>query len=361
LPGHENLKIAIIKMVKVETLRAYLFGTWDRKFTFLSACLSVFSIGLTVFLWKFPEKIPYLIVIRDVIILFGLFAICGVLFGKYIRKEQVLTELVENLRTSNLNLSKLAKNFHAVNHKFRDELFSHFYTYAKTHSDLTQDDRKRFEKICHSVTTEVKNTFVEYFKANQIDILDDIVITVKLTINSACILNLYGQNFNEEQKRKITEKEQWVLTAFRDPGAYEKHKGVREVGIKLYDIDENTAFIHIFRLKKNVFVCDNLTKLGDAYANENKNWRDFYNSTAVAPIRYYDKDSGRFMYFGLIAVDSKNENENKLYENDETRHILGHAADLLANYFLSLSIASMPEQPEVAMLGQPEVALLTEN
>lgn len=328
-------------MDKIAT-KEYLFGTWDRRYTFISACLSVISIGITIFLWKFPGKIPILIVIRDIIILFGLFIISGVLLGKYIRKEQHLTQMIENLKISNTNLSQLASHFHSVNHKFRNDFFSHFYSLAKETGDFFEEDRNRFEKMCHSITTEVKNTFIDFFKAQQIDISKDIVITVKLAISYSCILNLYGQNLSKDQINKIKNKDQWMLTVYRDPDSYEKHKGVREVGVKLYDIDKNTAFIHILRQKKNVFSCNNLTALGDTYLNENQKWKEFYNSTAVAPIRFYDDNADRYMCFGMIAVDSKNESNNDLYENEETKHILGHAADLLANYFLTLSIVSSP-------------------
>lgn len=321
------------------TVFNYLFGSWDRKYTFLSAALSVVSIFLTLFLWKFPETIPTLIIIRDIIIIFGLLLISGVLLLKYIKKEQNLIEKVEELKTSNVNLSKMASNFHSVNHKFRNELFTHFHSCVQEKTDFTEEDKIRFEKICHSLTLEVKKTFINFFESKQISISDDIVITVKLTISSNCILMLYGKNFDKHHQNKIKNKEQWVLTVYRDPESYEKHKEIREVGVKLYDIDKNTAFIHIFKEKRNVFACNDLGALGDAYLNENSKWKEFYNSTAVAPIRYYNNITERYMYFGLLAVDSKNPKKYALYENEESRHILGHAADLMANYFLSLSIS----------------------
>ena len=102
-------------------------------------------------------------------------------------------------------------------------------------------------------------------------------------------------------------------------------------------IEKNSAFINIFKEKQSSFVCDNLKKLGNTYLNENSNWEIYYNSTAVAPIRYYDDRSDVFKVYGAIAVDSKNENGYQLFENQETQDILGHSTDLLANFFLAIS------------------------
>ncbi len=72
--------------------------------------------------------------------------------------------------------------------------------------------------------------------------------------------------------------------------------------------------------------------------NESDDWRSFYNATLVAPIRYSDQDGANYRCFGYIAVDSLNTDKSNLFENDDAKHIIGHVADLIANYFLTLSL-----------------------
>ena len=67
-------------------------------------------------------------------------------------------------------------------------------------------------------------------------------------------------------------------------------------------------------------------------------WKDQYNSTMIVPIRYCPSGHRNNKIFGLIAVDSMNSKKRPLYENKECCDILGHAADLLANFFLLISI-----------------------
>lgn len=171
--------------------------------------------------------------------------------------------------------------------------------------------------------------------------MDDVCVTIKLTLSGSEIVEYYGASLREAEKQKIVSKNQWVVTVFRDPDSYELFRDKREVGRNVYDVERNTAFIHIFKEKKAYFCCDDLDALGAVYLNENPTWKDQYNATIVAPIRYA-KDGGEYRCFGLLAVDSMNSRRLKLFENDEAAHIIGHAADLLATYFLALSL-SKPE------------------
>jgi len=330
-------------MSTLKYLKNYLFGTWDRIYCFISASLNLIAICLTIFLWKFPEKIPWLIILRDLIIVFGLLLISGILLFKYIRRESRLKELINQLEESNKNLYKQFQRFHSIVHKFRNTIFKHFQKITPQDIQdiiISPEEKKTFENICHSITTEVKDIFLEYFQSKQIDIGKDVAITIKLAMTSQNIMNLYQEKLNDDEIRRIQEDKDhyWVVTVYRDPDTFEEYKEIREVGTKIYDIEKNTAFIHILREKRNFFASDNLRGLGDAYMNENDEWREYYNSTIVGPIRYYGENLGFYRYFGLIAADSLNENDESLYDNEESGHIIGHAADLLANYFLSIAL-----------------------
>ena len=93
-------------MIDTNTLKNYLFGTPDRVLSFVSVFIGIISTILTVFLWQFPEKVPTLIIIRDIAILFLLLLTSSILLSKYIRREQQLVSTVTNLEKSNQRLLK---------------------------------------------------------------------------------------------------------------------------------------------------------------------------------------------------------------------------------------------------------------
>lgn len=317
-------------------LREYLFGSWDRTYSFIACILGLLSIILTLVLWTFPESIPQLIIIRDLVVFFGLLLIAGILLSKYVKKENHLLQVVARLNSSNQLLTTQFNNFHSIVHKYRNRIFKHFLAAIPEDIPVSLKDKEAFESICHSVTTEVRKIFTEYFQSKNIIIGDDIHVTIKLVFSTKTLLDLYNK-LSPQEADKIKKKDQWVITAFRDPGTFE-HLREREVGAKIYDIDKNTAFIHIIKEKKDKFANDNLKELGDAYLNENNDWEKYYNSAIVVPIRYYNKETDHYLYFGLLAIDSLNKERHKLYDNVESKFIAGHAADLLANFFLSLAL-----------------------
>ena len=114
------------------------------------------------------------------------------------------------------------------------------------------------------------------------------------------------------------------------------------MGNRIYSVERNTAFIHIFQEREQVFARDDLQLLGNAYKNENTSWKKQYNATIVAPIRYSIPEKGDYRCFGFIAIDSLNAGNKNIFENEEAKYIIGHAADLMANFFLALSIAKPP-------------------
>ena len=93
----------------------------------------------------------------------------------------------------------------------------------------------------------MKKAFINFFKAkHQIDISNDITITVKLRVNLDCIDSIYPNNKIEDLlKRGLKKNRPYIITAYRDPDSYESYKDKREVGSTVYDIEKNTAFINI--------------------------------------------------------------------------------------------------------------------
>jgi len=326
--------------LKLRDIKEFVFGTPDRILSFASVVIGAVSLVLTVILWTFPEAVPELIILRDIIVVVLLLLISGVTFYKYLKREIFLRDVTEGLASSNSRLYTQFKNFHVMVHKFRSSLFSAYLKKIPSDLAVTKDEKKLFECICHSLTSDVKKIFQDYFAAKKYAGVGEVCVTIKLTLSSKNILDVYGEVFNAEQKMLLEANDQWVITAFRDPETYESKMDQREVGCRIYNINKNTAFIHIFKEKKQIFACDDLGALGETYLNENRNWKEQYNATIVAPVRfYYYKEGGDlFRYFGLVAVDCMNPGKNNLFRNDEATNIVGQAADLLANYFLVISL-----------------------
>jgi hypothetical protein len=300
---------------------------------------SFLSIILTVYLWKFPDPVPELIITRDIVIVFLLLFTSAILLFKYIKREQNLIELVRNLENSNIRLSKQFENFHGVVHKFRDSIFIQHKSQIKEDVLVDPQSRATFDKICHSVTLDIKEIYAEFLLSKDIDIGDDLSITIKLTVSPCELISIFEAKLGKLDigtKKRIKNGKKWVYTAYRDPLTFERSQNYREVAAKHYSISGNTAFAHIYTDKQAVYACDDLKALGVSYKNENTDWNKFYNATLLAPIRFNDITSGKCYCFGFIAIDSNNKQKMKLFSYDESRYIIGHSADLLATFFLTL-------------------------
>ena len=325
---------------KIENLKNYLFGTPDRIYTFASIVLSVLSFLVTVFTYEYPENIPHLIVVRDIAVVGLLLSTSGLLLWKYMRREQHLVAAVRNLEDSNQRLSKQFESFHILVHKFRSDLFLLYLGYVTEDLLVDQKTKNTFEKICHSVTSDLRAIYKQFLLSKGIDIGDDISISIKLTVSPNILIDILGGKMDNIKKRNIKKKKRWVITAYRDPHTFEKLRGIREVTQSIYSIEGNTAFDLTYSHKMEIYACDDLVKLGASYKNENKNWNKYYSSTLVAPIRFINTADERQFCFGFIAIDSINVNKSSLFEYSDARHIIGHAADLLATFFLTLAIAN---------------------
>lgn len=325
---------------KLNILIDYLLGTPDRIYTFVSVGLSVLSIGITLYTYKYPEKIPELIVIRDIIVVALLLLTSGVLLWKYMRREQYLVAAVKNLEDSNQRLSKQFENFHMLVHKYRSDVFLHYIKYVNEDILVDQKSKNTFEKICHSITSDLRSIYKQFLLSKGVDIGDDISVSVKLTVSPDILINILGTKLDKNAKRNIKKKKKWVYTAYRDPYTFEKLRDKREVTQSFYSIEGNTAFDLTYSHKNEIYACDDLVKLGASYKNENKNWKNFYKATLLAPIRFNSMTDDRHFCFGFIAIDSMNAHNDSLFEFDDARHIIGHSADLLATFFLTLVIVN---------------------
>lgn len=322
-------------------VRERFFGNWDRGLTTISFSATIVGTIVTIFLVAYPNAIPHYIVIRDLLFWFALILMSLIVSGKFIRREEVIRNQI-NLLSSQYNLlSNQFKLSHDLVHNYRTELFYRYFQPNVQRQRFTGREWRIFRHLCEYITEGVKTSFYEYFRSKGIDIGTDLSIAVKLIITPEEVLEALAQvELSKEQQRQIKTKDQWFITVFRDSYTH-IHSPLREKGLRIYNIDNNTAFRLLVRSQAAVFCCNNLQSLGVAYDNENKDWRNYYNATLVVPIRYLSRDGTQFRCYGVLAVDSLNEkNMTDLYNEVECKYILGHAADLLATFFLLLEVTN---------------------
>ena len=193
-------------------------------------------------------------------------------------------------------------------------------------------ERKAFRDLCSYITDDVRTAFSQYFKSKGIDIGNDISVSVKLIIRPEEVSGLLYTKLNQEQQKEILLKDQWVITVYRDHYTH-SHLKEREKGLRIYDVDKNTDVHLLVKSKQDVFFHNNLQSYY-GYENENLDWPRYYNSTLVVPIRYLSIDKQQYRCYGFLAIDSLNRKKQDLYNDNECKYILGHAADLLATFFL---------------------------
>jgi hypothetical protein len=315
------------------------FGTWDRTIASLSLGFGIVSTLLTLFFIRYPQPLPLFIVIRDLFTLFSLIALILFLLVKFLSRGVDLEIAIKRRDQSKQHLSNQFQYTHNVVHNYRDELFKKYITSQLT-STLTSDEISLLRTVCSHITKGTKESLIEYFKSREIEIGNDISLSVKLLVKAQDLHGVLGR-LTPYQQQLIAHSgnTEWVITFFRDYETYTTHRSEREVTEWLYDIKSNTAFQHVIQNKEDHYLNNDLQN-DEHYRNENRNWRNFYNSTLVVPIRYRNARDDHYVLYGLLTVDSLNPTKiPNLYNALECKYIMGHAADLLATFFLSLALS----------------------
>ena len=130
----------------------------------------------------------------------------GLLLYKYMRRESYLNQLALSLQSSNERLNRQFSNFHSIVHKFRNDLFQHYK--IPDEITVTEKEQRVFERVCHPITMEVKRVISDYLESRNIYLGDDLCVTVKLTLSSRNIIDLYGASFDKAVKRKLRKNQQ---------------------------------------------------------------------------------------------------------------------------------------------------------
>jgi hypothetical protein len=315
----------------MKRLSKLLFGNLDRTLGVVSVVLGVLSLVLTIYLWRFPEEVPVLIIVRDILVLFLLFAIIVFLVIRLIFREAVIKVQKEYF-------SSHFKNFQDVISHYKEGIYQHFQQFTPQNLvNINEREIELFQNISTFIIDGVRQSLKGYFKSQGMDLGEDIAVTVKLIVPSEELIRM--GILNEDQKRNVKTQERWVITVFRDTYTYRNHRKERGLnGERIYSIPGNTAFHNIINNKRPYYLNNDLQRESGNYINENPDWGKYYNSTLVVPISYENSQRNQYIYIGLLAVDSLNKKKYSLFNDKECKQALSHAADLLFIFFLILAL-----------------------
>lgn len=338
--------------VERRSARRFFFGSYDRAVGTFGIIFSFISTVTTLILLKLSDNmIPRFIVIRDVSILIGLLCVIVFLALKYSEarvtiddQQEIINDLNDQIEKTLIEsldrFSNAFKSAHGVVHEYRDELFDHYHNFVGDYY-LTGDEINLIRHVFYNITYSVRDSLLKYFRYRGIDIGEDVSVSVKLVLPTDTILERFSR-LSEETKNKFRAKENWIITIYRDHYTHHYHKE-REVLRAIYDIGDNTIHDLIVNGEKDSYICNNLRDLGTAFKNTNPGWEEQYNATIAVPIRYRDPDDQHSKCYGLITADSKNPQDIDDLYDQACFEIMSHAANLLATFFLSMTLAQRAE------------------
>jgi len=320
----------------------------------LTTIAGIITSLISVYVIFAPDVIPPFIVVRDVLLI--LLLLGGLVFFsyQYVHATHELQDVAKKLEeeqnkpSNELKWQRQLTNQLGYSQRVARDLRNwNFHSFFSPIAgeiaplELLGEETMEFEHICKDVSSTLRNSLISYFDTRHINVANDLSVCVKLLISAQCLTSKYYEvRLTKEAKQKIESNDRYIITVYRDPVTHATRTD-REVSQLVYTIQDNTAFTHIFINNQQYYACDNLRELWrqGKYLNENPEWTHQYNSTLVVPIQFHDKATNHHHYFGLIAVDSLNEEGYPLYEgNGDCLAILTHAADLLSNFFLTLSL-----------------------
>jgi hypothetical protein len=312
-----------------QRMKRVLFGSPDRVLSTISVIEGFISVVFSVFVYKYPEPPPEYVITRDLLLVLLLILIIVVLSLKYYKKD----ELVQHFRSL---LSHQLVSTHQLIDKFRDHFFCDIRYPLLHRENLSQEiDQIRkhyFNQVCHSVLIDTRKLFQDYFRARGLNVEEDLTVTVKLIITRDEAQEILDQ-FKGDQADTLSPRGKYIVTAFRDPYTWEEKPERKEVKQIVYRVEENTAFDDVINGGKDKFCSNNLKELYEknAYTNQHQGWQNLYNSSLVVPIRYRpSSESSNILYYGVLAIDSKNPRGHDLFDDEITFNMLAHAADTLA-------------------------------
>lgn len=321
-----------------------LIGSPDRVIATISLISGVISLGFSVYVYRVPSPLPGYIILRDLSIVVVLVLIITTIFVKYYMKYS----MVERFRSL---LAEQLKSHHQMIHKFRDYFFllirNELVTGGKLEQSRVNELRKEyFEKVARTVLMDTRELFLEYFRARDLKVGDDLTLTIKIIIGvdeAQQILN----NLKGSKANILNKDGKYIVTGYRDPYTWEKKPERNEIMQIVYDIDaENTTFDEILskNIDKGYYFCNNLRKEANEgqYRNQNPKWQKRYNAVSAVPIRFrFQGNPYATILYGVLSADSMNPRAYELFDDAMTYNMLASAADVLALMFGHLDMLQL--------------------
>jgi hypothetical protein len=318
-----------LETLRSERIKRILFGSPDRVISTISLIEGFISFAFSIFVYARPNPSPPYLITRDLLLVTFLMLVIVVLSLKYYKKD----ELVEQFRAL---LSNQLVSTHQLIDKFKDHFFFHIRYSLFSEENLPEkiDDIRRhyFNRVCHSILTDTRKLFRDYYDARGLSVGEDLTLTVKLMITRDEAQQILNQ-YKGDHADILSPKGKYIVTVYRDPYTWEQRLERREVKRVVYRVEENTAFDVVINKHENKFFSNDLKVLHEKgeYKNEHQNWQHHYNSTLVVPICYKPSDnSENILYYGVLAIDSKNLKRHDLFNDDIVFNMLAHSADALA-------------------------------
>ncbi|MEO5365656.1 MAG: hypothetical protein H7831_04770 [Magnetococcus sp. WYHC-3] len=334
-----------------------LFG-FDKSIVFAIKIYSSASSSMAVFIEKYR---------------WGIASTAFIAFFFWIRSElsaiKEVSQLSKPSNSDHQHLSSIIKRMHNSVHKVRNIWHGYFRDLDKLRKKGSIEDggfddlsSNWNRQVWDTVTAQVRYCIIEFLSLRGMSGYEnDMRVTIKI-ISSGADIARRAKRENRRMNRSwedIESGSSWVVTVYRDSATFQKEREP-EIFQGVYSISsENTAFDKIFNKRERrqnercsvtccpscksgschfqprsstycpIFASDDLKKLS-GYRNENKNWKNEYNSTAIVPIRVYHGNMESPIFYGALAVDSMNPSGNPIFTGETIFNILAHGADLIA-------------------------------
>jgi hypothetical protein len=230
-----------------------------------------------------------------------------------------LTQRLANSTKENEAFKYAAEQFHKINHDYRD-ILCEMFSGSKPKTD--KDELRRFERrILESVCQKVEKIFRKFIEA-------DCMVTVKYITK--------------------TDESMYCETHVRSETLSERDRS-RPTRFVIKD-GENSAFDMAIRVSPGTvshFYSTDLTR-EEGYRNQRSDWKRFYLSTIVVPIRYVNPQKSQSDDIGFLTVDTMA--TNRL---NNTYHVqyLAALADQMYN-FMSLMRGTYSVHPATDPLNE---------
>lgn len=220
--------------------------------------------------------------------------------------------------------------------------YSEYYSRVIELEETLSKDLENKEKIIQSLDKELVD-YYQLMRNNQNNFFKFIVKNLKKTIDfhfkkmgynenvSVCIKQL-NKPYSSKDNRIGDLK---VFSVYRDEDSY--RKDMRKTG-EMYSVVKNSTFLHCINDHHNdrnvMFIQNNIERAlsTEAMEMENKNYRKFYNATAITPI--LKPRSTEILYYGFLAIDSLNNSVNDhLFDYKHLDGIMNTYAAFLGQFY----------------------------